>query len=290
MLAIKEMIKATSDRHLVTGVLCLIILILIHLFDNSFFSVILEQDSLNKQNLKYLTDLRNNSIENYTLLAGIHSLLLTIESSHLGFSIIVDANVKIGNEITALTLLANRGKLYFEVFTVASEMTVLIIYLTYFVIPIIFKATLFSGSLYGFSKWLNRRNSPTLFFKVTRLGIFLLVILHFSIPYSVHLAAITSEYLEGKQDTHMQQYAKHIHAEYVGGKQTESNTSRAKSALDKSESIVSDIENKVASFFRYISQYLLHKILTVLIIPILLFVGLYLIARYIIIKGVKLAT
>lgn len=250
------------------------------MFEQSLVDRFVRQDDLNQSNIKYLENLRSTLAEEFVLISEVHSLLATIESGSVGISIIVDANIQIGNEVKSLTHLAEEGKKYLSASVIVTECIILLLYLSHFLLPILFQVCVVLLILFSLTKWLERLNLPHVFFKLLKSSVLLLAILHFALPYSVHLAAVTTQYLDKHHGTEMQNYAKNIHAEYVGQHKDKSNDKRAKSLMEKNETITANKGHKVASFFRYTSQKLLRTLLVNTVIPLLLFLSLYLLFRF----------
>ncbi|XOV80971.1 MAG: hypothetical protein ACFHVJ_08475 [Aestuariibacter sp.] len=283
---IKEVITAhpiwakCNDKYFYIGILAFLLLMVYQIFEQNLIDTFLRQDNLNQSNTQYLEKLRNHLSEEYVLISEVHALLTTIESGSVGISIIVDANIQIGKEVKSLTTLAEDGKQYLEASVIATESIILLLYLSHYLLPVLFQISLVLTVLFCAAKWLKRLNVPHVLFRLLKGSILLLSILHFALPYSVHLAKVSTEYLDNHYDSAMHTYAKRIHEEYVGQSKTNGNDARAKSLMEQNETITTNTSDRISSFFRYTNQKLLRTLLTNTVIPTLLFLSLYLLFRF----------
>jgi len=269
-----------NDKYFYIALFALLFLVVFYVFEQGLIDKFLHQDALNQSNTQYLQRLRADLSEEYVLISEVHALLATIESGSVGVSIIVDANIQIGKEVKSLTTLAEDGKRYLAASVIATESIIMLLYLSHFVLPILFKSSLVLLLLFGVAKWLKRLNVPHVLFHLLKINILLLATLHFALPYSVHLARVSTEFLDNNYDSAIHTYAKRIHQEYVGQTKSSGNDARAKSLLEQTESINTHSNHKISSFFRYINQKLMRTLLTNTVIPSLLFLFLYLLFRF----------
>ena len=263
------------------GLVWFLLLLLFLFFENSINHALFEQSQLNVSNSNYLQTLRASLTEELIVLKEIKALLATIETSQFGFSIIVDAKVTLGKEVSSLTDLANRGSLYLEVAIIATEVLILLSYLTHYILPIILLFIFVGLTLRSFAKWLDYSNIQTECAKLLKVLTMWFVMLHFAIPYSVHFAAAVSHHIEQNKRHELTGYAKHFHNELKQSQGHQSLSKKAKAMIHKGENLLTNFKHKVSSMFRYVSQLLLRKLLLALVIPLLLFGFLYFTLRYI---------
>lgn len=263
------------------GLVWSLLFLLFLLFENSINHALFEQSQLNLTNTRYLQTLRTSLTEELIVLKEITALLSTIETSQFGFSIIVDATITIGKEVSSLTDLTKRGSLYLEIAIVATEVLILLSHLTHYILPMIVFFILISLALRSFSKWLDYSNIQLECAKLLKVLTMWFVILHFVIPYSIHFAAAVSHHIEHKKPHELTGYAQHFHNELKQSRGHQDLSKKAKALVHKGESLLTNFKHKVSATFRYVSQLLLRKLLLALVIPLLLFSFLYIAARYV---------
>lgn len=276
-----QSLASLNNRSFYLVVLWSLLALLLLLFEASISRFLFEQSQLSESNLAYLNKLTASLTDELIILKEIKALLSTIETSQFGVSIIVNAQITVGKEISSLTELTDRGGTYLELAILASQIMVLLTHLSHFVLPMILLFILLALALMYFGKWQDYSNIEAESSKLLRVLTMWFVMLHFALPYSIHFAAAVSNHIENQKPHQLNGYAQHFHHELKGDKTHQDLSKKAKALIHKGESLLSNFKHKVSSMFRYVSQLLLRKLLLALVIPVLLFGFLFFTLRYI---------
>ncbi len=245
------------------------------------------EDSLYHKNQIYLNDIERRSSESFVKLAAINAISETLESSQVGFSLIIKTNITIGKELNNISKLSKTGYQYAGLALTSSIFIQTCLIMSHKLIPQIYRILLILTMLYAFSGFL-RINSLTIkLFIWVRLLLICLFVLHIVVPYSVHLAGVATNSLS---ESHLQSNSQHfrnMHNEFSANKNYGSTRDHAKGLVHRFEYFFTKADKKIESLLWNIVRYIVVDILTTILIPIGLACLFYILSKQFILRYIK---
>lgn len=233
------------------------------------------------KNKAYLEKTEAEASEQVIKLAALEGLFKTAQSSQVGISIIVDAQVTIGNELAALTRLVQETA---EI-TLLSVISSLFLReaqdVAFFLTPMLYRITLAATILlllyYLVPTYLTKFHD--LIHDIFYLAVLVLAYASIVLPYSIsatnHLAELTTKEFRAGAKEHINQ----LHHEYVLESDKDSLTERGKHATDSFQELAVKEEQKIEKLTSHYARYKVASLLDGVVFPLLLTIILFLLTQ-----------
>ena len=268
-----------KNHYSIVLVVCCSIFIYVHVTDSHVMVKDLEKDTLFMSNQAYLTDIERRATANYVHLTMINNTLSTMKSSVVGISFFIETKLTIGEEIKHLEELTGQAAYYSGVIVMINIALKKVLFFAANLSPVLFMLSLISALIYSVFGLIRFQNGIKYAISIGRFLLTLFIIAHLLLPYSVHLAGATTQTLEQDRKLENSSYFKNIRHEFNTAHKQANTKERAKSILGKVESVLVDIERKIENLFTHAIEYAVSEIIETLLIPLLLFSGLYVLMR-----------
>ncbi len=299
----------TNIRKTITIKMCIIIALTsfiaaFNFLDSEAISESLVNDTLFRENNAYLFTSEERITKTIFFLSGIEGLYKALESAEFGINFLVDTQITIGKEITALADQTSQARNHAEYLLIAVSVLQLILAITHdsttFILNILLIIFL---SFFILSYW-KKFFLFTFSKKLTYWLSILFINIHLIIPYSIHVAALfshtitttyTDKHLNNLDNLHKQitaitqnNFQEKTSEDSIDNKKSttsleEKHTNfrekQAKSLLKKFEIIHVNFDKYLRYFYSNWYKHLLYELLSVFVIPFTLIITIILYFR-----------
>lgn len=236
-----------------------------------------ENHALVQKNDEYLTSIEQVDKVNIFLLSEMKGVISTLESSEIGISIFIDANIEIGKVFTSFsTFIENALNLTLSSLAV-TEGTRWLLKLCEHLSPLLLVTSFICLGLLALGKSLGQEkldgeSYTKRFFEFT-LIVFLTVYL--IIPYSVYGTSLIDKYVYEELQQEKNQNIKNLHADIVSNEKHETIKQKAEADFKRFEEMAVKLPKKINMVTDYHIQHFVYNIFRSLIIPLFMFFFLY---------------
>ena len=261
-------------KLLIAALLVGLMLLILTLVGGSDSLIQSEQGLIVKLNQAYLTRVENQSVDALLLLGGLKAVMYTLQSSQVGVSFIVEADVTLGHAIAPITDFISYSISLFT-FNLSSILFLeIVLDLAQDFGPDLLLVSLWSSLLYFVVRLIDSCFSLGLLVKIsytiTKMVCSLFLVLHLIIPYSTYCSAYLDNAFMHSRKVELHQRLKDFHDDYHGTSEHEL-SDRADSSMSAFKTLSGGITEKLDLLVRYLCESAVIWIIEILLIPGILF-------------------
>jgi len=267
--------------YFLCGLVCLLLVIILLSPMGEELADYFNNQALVQSNHSYLQDLAKKDRSELLLLSEINGFLSFIQSSELGVSFVLNAQIQVGNILNPLTEITqqsfNSTLSSLHLTNGLLKVLTLLVWLT----PIVAICLLILISLYCFSKLKKIHSEPNNHLKAIIINLAtLLFTLHLLIPYSLYMSAQIDKALYHSFSEDVRNDLKNLHQTLVSDKNKNGLIEKTEYFIKNLERMLLDIPKKTEALISYHSNQTILTVLRIIIMPGIILLILFLFTRF----------
>lgn len=259
------------------GILSLLGFVLAFLIYSSPMKSLVQNHDLVQQNKTYLNGIEQIDRDNLMLLTEIDGVITVLNSSEIGISFFVDAQIKIGHALSAFTRFVGDGLELTLVSLTITKGTVWLLEVCEFISPLLLSLCFLCVGIYNLLKYINieKDTGQPYTKRVLEFTFVIFLSTYIIIPYTVYGTALVDKFVYTEFSKQKNESLKNLHGDVVSTNEKSSLKDKANADFKHFEKVMVHIPHKVDTMAKYHSEHFIYNIFRTIIMPGFMFFILY---------------
>ena len=238
-----------------------------------------ENHTLVKENEAYLQGIEHIDRENLMLLTEIDGVITVLNSSEIGVSFFVDAQVKIGHALSAFTRFISDGLELTLLSLTVTKSTQWLLEICESISPILLCLCFLSVGIYNLFKFGNieKTSGQPYTKRVLEFSFVLFLCSYLVIPYTVYSTALVDNFVYTQLTQEKNTNLKNLHSSVVNQTASHSLEEKAQNDIKHFEKMMVHLPQKVDMMANYHSDHFVYNLFRAIVMPGFMFFMIYIV-------------